>query len=1851
MEATELARWTRFAAKGGIGKCTALVDCVAENPDDLMFLKGDEITVLMQLCESPGVYLVSFFHLRVYLTTHTGLKKPIITKRSSINANGNSGARKSPTPAGNRTRISIEEHIAATLVLPPSSSEMTKLRFSLRSSSRNSAGPERSDGEYGSSRDTSPAIPSTLSPALRGTPPSMYAASPPPPPASYASPKPPIRSSISSRHTSVLSSYSQTTDEGPGFANTHINSVPHADPDSKTRQPMSSPPTTTISSSSPTTTKTIAQPTHPTLPPSISSLSNSSLYASSSGTSVTAPTTTPSTSTPSTSTTITSPPPTASTNPDTSTPSHFHTSRLSLASDDGEVGIGLSLLQNLVDGDGWSGSESESDGLGTRRKASMRRKGSAQRKVSVRRHSAGRSSVISERSVYSSEDGLNYADTETGHSMHSPPPPVNPSQQELDDDLLQTQAAFSQHLDDDDIESPILGHNENRNTINQQMILTFPPVAPLSPSPSRSTSVSKDESYPSTYEFPTPPTHTHRISLSQASMASMSVNSRPTSFARPPRLPESTTTSANVNTRPSTAQSSQSHASSNWDGDIYDDYRYSRISSGTRSLSSRVSVGSRVNGSSSSVSGSAVGEWPPERMERPSIDGASLISESTGTASVRGSVDQQGQVQGRRTRSRSNTTASLNPVVLSPAIPETTPALGQTRSPPLPQAPLTHSPASSIHQQSSPHSRQLETTRVLGAGHRPTDSESEGSVSCAQEYRRNGTFSVPPLTSMTFGTVKSSSPESNPSPNINIRTSTTSTRPSALTLTSSNYTSSTLSALQSPLSLSHQHHRKNSTPSPLLHTGWGSAVSSPASTGQYAALPVTLPDLITTTNTTPSRSPTGLSAYIPLEKVAVEHEVEVQVTVGQESGKTERIMIGKDGKVARGFGEEQKWTEDKDREAERDEEEASEDTTFVIDNGVLHESPSMASSPETEPDVISKRRAASLLVANRMTSPVVDDSQNDDTEELEREKEKVRKEATSVVSTTPAPAALRDTTPSPSGLPSSPVTVVVTLPPPPPTSPALTPSRLRPPKLSDIRPSGERQSLFLPHPNAPKATPNSISPGPMYITSQTQPSSPPQLNAQRVRGSAIQAIHMALGGHGPPLGPRGRGPTIYGVATVDLSAAMGPIPIQFTVTPPLATAPPPGSVPPPSVPRAAATPATPPIRVMPPSTGAPVPRLAVRKTGSVSSPDVTPTVDGNAVPDVERPGSGTGGVIPRANFFPKAGGVRPRSRSFSGFQSSSVPLPLQRSRDMGDQPAQIPSASDIKRSLSPIVGSPSTPIASTKPGCRPSPLREYSPAPRPPNSPLIQSFAAPFNGQISSSVPPSPTTSQPHVLRQTASRSTLNEAPMPRPVPHIRSTFDGSGQSPSPSVQLTPEFRGRLSAENDAVSLHSSKSNMTLPPPAVIGRQSSLRSKLSLPNLRRNTPKQDESSNVQPMSPKTEGFLQVQDMDFQLVRPTFGNLHDERSSEDSGVMGRDMSVDVRQDGSLLRTDSPASRSAAYLSDTSSSILQGSKSSVRGGTDSEASTTSMTNAHNRRELKWMTVVGSVQPSQSRKSKKVKKLIFDGVPSSVRYLVWSMLTDGKARIVPGVYGQLGSREKVAALADIERDVQRCFAHQPQLQSTQGPVISLLQAYLTMVPDVQYMTGLTLIAGNLLIHAPEEDAFWIFVSLMDLHIRPYFSSTSAQVDVDATLFGRSLDNVDPMVAKKLFGELNISPLSICRPWFTSLFVGYLPPDYLDRVWDIFLFEGVPFLFRVALVLVSCSRQRISDTRSADAALNTVLYPSPELLPTSPEALITLALAAKIKDDDLQKQRVKLEAQAKRQTFAPRTVSTPHTISLPRP
>lgn len=127
--------------------------------------------------------------------------------------------------------------------------------------------------------------------------------------------------------------------------------------------------------------------------------------------------------------------------------------------------------------------------------------------------------------------------------------------------------------------------------------------------------------------------------------------------------------------------------------------------------------------------------------------------------------------------------------------------------------------------------------------------------------------------------------------------------------------------------------------------------------------------------------------------------------------------------------------------------------------------------------------------------------------------------------------------------------------------------------------------------------------------------------------------------------------------------------------------------------------------------------------------------------------------------------------------------------------------------------------------------------------------------------------------------------------------------------------------------------------------------------------------------------------------------------------------------------------------------------------------------------------------------------------------------------------------------------------------------------------YSLGLAKIVGQLLLLAPEEDAFWIFTSIMDTHLRPYFSVglpssspnpsfRSTQMEVDAALYARALEAIDPHLSRKIFVELGILPGVICQPWFTSLFVGTLPPEYVNRIWDIFLYEGV----LTALVFPPC-------------------------------------------------------------------------------
>jgi hypothetical protein len=183
-------------------------------------------------------------------------------------------------------------------------------------------------------------------------------------------------------------------------------------------------------------------------------------------------------------------------------------------------------------------------------------------------------------------------------------------------------------------------------------------------------------------------------------------------------------------------------------------------------------------------------------------------------------------------------------------------------------------------------------------------------------------------------------------------------------------------------------------------------------------------------------------------------------------------------------------------------------------------------------------------------------------------------------------------------------------------------------------------NLFLPHPNAPK--PNSSPQAPLYGRAKpSAPLSPPTLLIQVMRRAAQMRV---VGPNGLP-----RFCTVYGSTARDLSTAAGPVLIYFSLDPPndipanrmrVAPAPAPApvvvTVPPPPLP--------------PP---APVPTSNQSSVSSVPAPGAQQPFLGQPG---QRQGAGaTTDVIPRPGFVPKAGAVRPRSRSFSGFDSAMAP--------------------------------------------------------------------------------------------------------------------------------------------------------------------------------------------------------------------------------------------------------------------------------------------------------------------------------------------------------------------------------------------------------------------------------------------------------------------------------------------------------------------------------------------------------------------------------------------------------------------
>lgn len=216
---------------------------------------------------------------------------------------------------------------------------------------------------------------------------------------------------------------------------------------------------------------------------------------------------------------------------------------------------------------------------------------------------------------------------------------------------------------------------------------------------------------------------------------------------------------------------------------------------------------------------------------------------------------------------------------------------------------------------------------------------------------------------------------------------------------------------------------------------------------------------------------------------------------------------------------------------------------------------------------------------------------------------------------------------------------------------------------------------------------------------------------------------------------------------------------------------------------------------------------------------------------------------------------------------------------------------------------------------------------------------------------------------------------------------------------------------------------------------------------------------------------------------------------------------------------------------------------------------------------------------------------------------------------------------AVTEIEKDIGRTMPLNIFFGGDGAGVNKLrrvLTAYSRRNPIVGYCQGMNLVASTLLlVHADEEEAFWVLCAIVE-HILPeeFFSPSLLPSRACPLVL---LDYVQEFLPK-LFAHLSVLGVdlpAICFSWFLSLFTDCLPIETLFRVWDLFLVDGLDVLFRVALAILRSNEQELLQCES-----NSAVYVALENLPMRmwlPDKLLQLEfeLRSSVSHADLVKRR----------------------------
>uniref|UniRef100_A0A8D2ZN54 TBC1 domain family member 4 n=1 Tax=Scophthalmus maximus TaxID=52904 RepID=A0A8D2ZN54_SCOMX len=196
--------------------------------------------------------------------------------------------------------------------------------------------------------------------------------------------------------------------------------------------------------------------------------------------------------------------------------------------------------------------------------------------------------------------------------------------------------------------------------------------------------------------------------------------------------------------------------------------------------------------------------------------------------------------------------------------------------------------------------------------------------------------------------------------------------------------------------------------------------------------------------------------------------------------------------------------------------------------------------------------------------------------------------------------------------------------------------------------------------------------------------------------------------------------------------------------------------------------------------------------------------------------------------------------------------------------------------------------------------------------------------------------------------------------------------------------------------------------------------------------------------------------------------------------------------------------------------------------------------------------------------------------------------------------------AILVDLGRTFPTHQYFSAQLGAGQLSLYNLLKAYSLLDTEVGYCQGISFVAGVLLLHMSEEQAFDMLKFLMyDLGIRRQFRPDMVSLQVQMYQLSRLLHDYHRELYNH-FEEHEICPSLYAAPWFLTLFASQFPLNFVSRIFDFVFAQGTEVIFKVALCLLSSHEGEIVECDSFESIVDFLKTTLPTLTQTQMEQTI---------------------------------------------